>query len=140
VEPTAPFEREVASPGITALREVGKEVIIEVVDRRGSSFKPAEGPPNVAFFDFHRLHFPLRMRNFRPGDRFQPLGVKGTQKLKEFFVDHKIPRHERPNVPLLLSGEVIAWVVGYRIDERVRVTEKTEKVLRAEIRSVSAHA
>ncbi len=140
VEPTAPFEMEVASPGITALREVGKEVIIEVVDRRGSSLGLRESPPHVAFFDFHRLHFPLRMRNFRPGDRFQPLGVKGTQKLKEFFVDHKIPRHERRNVPLLLSGEVIAWVVGYRIDERVRVTEKTEKVLRAEIRSLSAQA
>jgi len=140
VEPTAPFEMDVASPGTTTLREVGKEVIIEVVDRRGSSFKPGECPPNVAFFDYQCLHFPLRMRNFRPGDRFQPLGVKGTQKLKEFFVDHKIPRHERPNVPLLISGEVIAWVAGYRIDERVRVTEKTEKVLRAEIRSVTARA
>jgi tRNA(Ile)-lysidine synthase len=73
------------------------------------------------------------MRNFRPGDRFQPLGVKGTQKLKEFFIDHKIPRFERPKIPLLIAGEVIAWVVDYRIDERVKVTEKTERVLRVEV-------
>jgi tRNA(Ile)-lysidine synthase len=69
------------------------------------------------------------MRNFRPGDRFDPLGVKGIQKLKEFFIDHKVPRVERPKVPLLVSGERIVWVVGYRIDERVKVTEKIKKVL-----------
>jgi len=69
------------------------------------------------------------MRNFRPGDRFHPLGVKGTQKLKEFFIDHKVPKVERPNIPLLVSGERIVWIVGYRIDERAKVTEKTEKVL-----------
>jgi len=57
------------------------------------------------------------------------LGVKGTQKLKEFFIDHKVPKVERPNIPLLVSGERIVWIVGYRIDERAKVTEKTEKVL-----------
>jgi tRNA(Ile)-lysidine synthase len=75
----------------------------------------------------------LKVRNFRPGDRFQPLGVKGTQKLKEFFIDHKIPRFERPKIPLLISGEMIAWIIGYRVDERVKVTQKTQKVLRVEV-------
>jgi tRNA(Ile)-lysidine synthase len=74
----------------------------------------------------------LKIRNFRPGDRFQPLGVRGTQKLKEFFIDHKIPRFERPRIPLLISGEMIAWVMGYRIDERVKITEHTQRVLRVE--------
>jgi tRNA(Ile)-lysidine synthase len=73
------------------------------------------------------------MRNFRPGDRFQPLGVKGEQKLKEFFIDHKIPRFERPGVPLLVSGETIIWVVGHRISELVKVAEETERVLRVEV-------
>ncbi len=73
------------------------------------------------------------MRNFRPGDRFRPLGVSGTQKLKDFFIDHKIPRFERPSVPLLISEERIAWVVGYRIDGRVRITEKTKKVLKVTV-------
>jgi tRNA(Ile)-lysidine synthase len=61
------------------------------------------------------------------------MGMMGTQKLKEFFIDHKIPRFERSKIPLLISGEMIAWVVGYRINERVKVTEKTEKVLRIEL-------
>jgi tRNA(Ile)-lysidine synthase len=58
------------------------------------------------------------------------LGTNGTQKLKEFFIDHKIPRFERANIPLVISGEMIAWIVGYRIDERVKVTEKTKRVLK----------
>jgi tRNA(Ile)-lysidine synthase len=61
------------------------------------------------------------------------LGVKGTQKLKEFFIDHKIPNFERPRIPLLISGEMIAWIVGYRIDERVKVTEKTQRILKVEV-------
>jgi tRNA(Ile)-lysidine synthase len=80
--------------------------------------------------DYESLRFPLKMRNFRPGDRFHPLGVRGTQKLKDFFINHKVPRFERPKVPLLISGEMIAWIAGYRIDERVKVTEKTKKVLK----------
>ncbi|MGZ3536362.1 MAG: tRNA lysidine(34) synthetase TilS, partial [Thermodesulfobacteriota bacterium] len=76
------------------------------------------------------VRFPLTVRNFRPGDRFCPLGVKGSQKLKDFFIDHKVPKFERPKIPLLISGEMITWVVGYRIDERVKVTEKTKKILK----------
>jgi tRNA(Ile)-lysidine synthase len=74
------------------------------------------------------------MRNFRPGDRFQPLGVRGEQKLKEFFIDHKVPRYERPGVPLLISGERVVWVVGHRISDKVKVDEETKKILRVEVR------
>ena len=101
--------------------------------RWGDKLKGLVGDHGTALLDCQNLQFPLRMRNFRPGDRFQPLGVKGTQKLKEFFIYHKIPRFERPRILLLISGEMIAWVVGYRIDERVKVTEKTQRVLRVEV-------
>jgi tRNA(Ile)-lysidine synthase len=73
------------------------------------------------------------MRSFRPGDRFHPLGSKGTQKLKEFFIDHKIAKIDRPQIPLLISGETIVWVVGYRINEGFKVTPKTQKVLKVEV-------
>jgi tRNA(Ile)-lysidine synthase len=59
--------------------------------------------------------------------------MKGTQKLKEFFIDHKIPRFERPEIPLLISGERIVWVVGYRIDERARVSNQTKRILRIKV-------
>jgi len=83
--------------------------------------------------DYETLRFPLKMRNFRPGDRFSPLGVRGTQKLKDFFINHKVPKFERSSVPLLISEEGIAWVVGYRIDERVKITEKTIRVLKVKV-------
>ena len=127
VKPLPPFEVELRSPGSTFIEEIGKEVVIEETDR--DKFKDYKGPGDTALLDYGSLQFPLRMRNFRPGDRFHPLGAKGSQKLKEFFIDHKVPKVERPKVPLLVSGERIAWVAGYRIDERAKLTEKTKKVL-----------
>ena len=79
------------------------------------------------------LDFPLVLRNVRPSDRFQPLGMRGTQKVKKYFSDHKIPRHERDRCPVLLSGGRIIWLVGHRIDDARRVTGATQKVLRVEL-------
>lgn len=127
-----PFEVELRFPGRTMIPEIGREVIVQETERKG-------GPEDLfvnfhtAVMDYERLQSPLRMRNFRPGDRFQPLGVKGTQKLKEFFIDHKVPRFERERVPLLVAGERVVWVVGHRIDERVKVTEKTRRILKVEV-------
>jgi tRNA(Ile)-lysidine synthase len=133
VKAVPPFEVELISPGCTLIKEIGREVVIEETDSRDIRFESLNETRNVAFLDYQCLQFPLRLRNFRPGDRFQPMGVKGGQKLKEFFIDHKIPRFERPKISLLISGEMIAWIVGYRINEQVKVTEKTEKVLRIEL-------
>jgi len=132
VKPVPPFEVKLISPGRTYIEEIGREVVIEEAVMN-DQFKDLYGLPNVILLDYQNLRFPLKLRNFRPGDRFQPLGVKGTQKLKEFFIDHKIPKFERPRIPLLISGDIIAWVVGYRIDERVKVTEKTMRVLKVEL-------
>ena len=126
-----PFEVELHTPGRTYIREIEREVVVE--EREWSESVRPDDFRNIALLDFHSLCFPLRMRNFRPGDRFQPLGTKGTQKLKDFFIDHKIPKFERPSIPLLISGEMITWIVGYRIHERVKVTGKTQKFLRVEV-------
>jgi tRNA(Ile)-lysidine synthase len=130
-----PFEVELLTPGRTLIQEVRKEVAMDDMSWKGSV--KVEGSPHVALVDYHALQFPLKMRNFRPGDRFHPLGSQGTQKLKEFFIDHRVPRFERPKIPLLISGEMVAWVVGYRISERVKVMETTKRVLRIEVREVS---
>ncbi len=132
VKPVPPFEVELISPGRNYVEEIKREVVIEETSR-DDKFKDLYGLPDIALLDYQSLQFPLKMRNFRPGDRFRPLGVKGTQKLKEFFIDHKIPKFERPRIPLLISGEMIAWIVGYRIDERVKVTEKTQRVLKVKV-------
>jgi tRNA(Ile)-lysidine synthase len=131
VKPIQPFEVQVVSSGRNFIEEIGKEVVME--EASVDKFGDLSGPSHTAFMDYESLQFPLRIRNFRPGDRFQPLGAKGTQKLKEFFIDHKIPRFERANIPLVISAEMIAWVVGHRIDERVKVTEKTKRILKVTV-------
>ena len=125
-----PFEREIVIRGRTLIPEIGKEVVVE--ERGWEKTQWVDPSPFIAFFDFEKLDLPLKIRNFRPGDRFQPLGTKGTQKLKEFFIDHKVPKIERPHIPLLISNERIVWIVGYRIDERFKITSHTQKVLRVE--------
>ena len=81
--------------------------------------------PGLVLMDYQQLRFPLRLRTFRPGDRFQPLGMSGTKKLHDFFIDEKIPRSRRPFIPLLLSGDEIIWIAGHRLAESVKVTPQT---------------
>ena len=88
---------------------------------------------HIAFFDLDRLLFPLLIRNLRPGDRFSPLGVDGTQKVKKYFINHKIPAAQRRICPLLLSGGNIIWIAGHRIDNAVKVSRQTRRVLKAEL-------
>ena len=84
---------------------------------------------NVAQLDFDKLKFPLTLRHWRHGDRFHPLGMKGSKLLSDFFVDQKLTEYQKQNVWLLVSAEGdILWVVGYRIDERYKVTISTKTI------------
>ena len=76
-----------------------------------------------------QLRFPLEIRFARQGDRFYPVGARGPKKLKDFFIDSKVPRAERAFVPLVVSGTDIVWVVGYRIAEPFKVCPDTQHVL-----------
>lgn len=80
---------------------------------------------NTAFIDFDKIQFPLTMRNWEAGDHFQPLGMKHKKKLSDFMIDEKIPLNLKKQVPLLISNNDIVWVVGYRIDDRFKITEQT---------------
>ena len=84
----------------------------------------------IASFDLDKVGRELVVRRRKPGDRFQPLGMRQTKKLQDFMVDSKIPRSWRDRVPLTCSPKQILWVVGWRIDDRVKVTENTKWILR----------
>jgi len=83
----------------------------------------------AASFDLAKVGKELMVRRRRPGDRFQPLGMSQTKKLQDFMVDSRIPVSWRDRVPLICSPEQILWVVGWRIDDRVKVTEHTKDIL-----------
>ncbi len=90
---------------------------------------------NRAFLDADGIQWPLCVRRWQKGDRFQPLGLSGHKKLQDFFVDLRIPRESRGNIPILCDREKICWIVGYRLDERVKVTSRTQRVLFVEVLS-----
>jgi tRNA(Ile)-lysidine synthase len=98
-----------------------------------SDDRPNLGGQWVAFFDMDKLYFPLQLRSVCPGDRFIPLGMSGRQKIKKFFIDHKVPVHLRVNCPVLVSRGQIVWLVGHRIDERYKLESGTRRILRVAV-------
>jgi len=126
-----PFEYSVPGPGWVEIPEIGRGMRFEI-----QALIPKErfeNSPSVAFLDHDTLDFPLTIRSFRPGDRFQPLGMDGEKKVKDFFIDCKIPKEQRKRIPLLFKDERLLWVAGVRIDQRARLKPETQRALRVEL-------
>ena len=88
----------------------------------------------VAQLDYEKLSFPLQIRKWQAGDRFHPLGVKGSKLLSDFFVDQKMTNRQKEECYVLVtSDDTIVWVVGRRIDDRYKVTDKTKTILKVQI-------
>lgn len=87
--------------------------------------------PSIGAFDLDKLHFPLMVRPWKEGDSFQPLGMKGTKLVSDLLIDLKVPLVHKPKVNVMISGGEIVWVIGFRISEKSKVTDKTKKIWQA---------
>jgi len=87
-------------------------------------------PENIAQVDAGLLRWPLVLRRWREGDWFVPFGMTGRKKVSDFLIDAKVSRAEKERQFVLLSGDDIVWLVGRRIDDRYRLTDRTDDVLR----------
>jgi tRNA(Ile)-lysidine synthase len=96
--------------------------------------------PLVAYMDADAAGSNLSVRTWKRGDRFQPFGMGCEKKLGEFMIDARIPRLWRHNIPLVVSSSGIVWLAGYRLDERVKVTSKTGRVLRLEFKRIEPYS
>jgi len=137
--PPLPDEYHLKVPGKTAFPgwNVLASIVREQTDPRASRRAMATGRKArqsnfVAHLDLQKTGMNLRVRRRRPGDRFQPLGLNIDKKLHEFMVDAKIPRSWRGCIPIVCSPQQIVWVAGWRIDNRVKLTEASREVLRLE--------
>ncbi|HWZ16948.1 MAG TPA: tRNA lysidine(34) synthetase TilS [Mucilaginibacter sp.] len=83
----------------------------------------------AASIDAGLLQYPLTLRAWQQGDHFHPLGMKTRKKLSDFFIDQKVPLHQKNEIPVLVNGNGdIIWIGGYRPDDRYKVTGNTKKV------------
>lgn len=126
---------------LTELKETGVAYRIETekgkITAAGFELKwkkkkvPAQLPKaeNKVCLDLAKLKFPLLIRPWKEGDRFQPLGMKGKKKLSDFLTDQKISRNLKEQMMVLVSDAKIAWVINQRIDDQFKVTAKTSEVL-----------
>ncbi len=89
---------------------------------------------DVACVSCDKLYFPLLIRKWQQGDYFKPLGMTGFKKVSDFLIDEKVPVHQKENVWLLCSGRKVVWIMGYRIDERFKISSDTKTVLKIEIK------
>lgn len=120
-------------PGETILP--GWKVITSISQKSHDSYglyKTERRDPFTADLDIAITGTQLFIRNRKAGDRFQPLGMKLSKTLQNFMVDIKIPIAQRSQVPLLCSLQQIHWIVGFRIDERVKITSDTAGILHVE--------
>ena len=96
--------------------------------------KNIEKDQNTGYFDLDKILFPLTIRSWKQGDRFCPLGMAQHKKISDFLIDLKIPLHLKAKVKVLLSGEHIIWVIGYRIDDRYKINKSTTQVLKVSLK------
>jgi tRNA(Ile)-lysidine synthase len=128
------FSYELSFPKKRKIKKLRVSIDSEILPRSSLPKRARNENQWVAFLDWEKMKPPLRLRSRKNGDRLKPLGMKGTKSVADFLVDSKVPRCERDEVMLLTSQDKIVWLVGYRISDDFKVTSKTKKTLRIEVK------
>ena len=103
---------------------------------KGTDFKLIKDPSVVAQFDMDKIKFPIKFRHWRNGDKFKPLGMKGSKLLSDFFNDLGFSAYQKRNVWLMEDATgLIMWVVGYRISDRVKITDDVKVIFQCDIKT-----
>ncbi|ACM21767.1 tRNA(Ile) (cytidine34-C2)--(L-lysine-6-N) ligase, putative [Geotalea daltonii FRC-32] len=127
--PPEQYELHVEGPGSYAI-PCGGSFTVEFAQAPGTWENISA---HVVYLDMDTVPFPWQIRTFRPGDAFSPLGMAGSKKVKNLFIDRKVPLLSRRRIPLFFSGDTLFWVGGVMPSASGRITADTTSVLKLEI-------
>lgn len=117
--------------GENNIKELNININIDIIDKNAELIKNSD----VKYFDYDKIKGDILIRFRNNGDRFVPLGMDGEKKLKDFFIDLKVEREKRDNIPLICFGDTIAWVYNYRISDRFKLDVNSKRILQIRIES-----
>jgi tRNA(Ile)-lysidine synthase len=135
--PTPANPVQLAVPGECVLPGLGWRLRTSLLDKppaslgskraaKAESIYPLE---TTVYLDAQAAGNPLWVRTWRSGDRFRPLGMQSEKKLHDYFIDARVPRELRHQIPLVENADHLVWIGGLRLDDRVRITAQTERIL-----------
>jgi len=130
IPPQPDYYYQIDEPAKIEIKELGVLFEIKLVEKKAEKINQTL---NKVYVDFQKISFPLEIRPYQPGDKFYPLGGKGSKKIKDFFIDLKIPYAERKKYPVVISQDRIIWVTGLCLDERIKPGPETRLYLMLKI-------
>lgn len=136
---TGNFAYPIVTVGKTSIEVLNTEITAELRNIEPSSTLALPDGKFEAIFDYEKIRkvfaetslkaFPLTVRNRQQGDRFQPYGMQGTKKIKDFLIDAKVPRYERDRIPLLVCDNQVLWIIGYTTSDAFKIESDTRQYL-----------
>lgn len=113
---------------------VGNKIILaKIIDQTDVEYSNNK---DVEFINGDNISFPLTIRKWKDGDRFNPIGLKGTKKISDFLTEAKVNSRDKKEQLVLLDENKIIWIVGHRLDECVKINNETNKIIKLLVRSV----
>jgi tRNA(Ile)-lysidine synthase len=127
------YEYDMMIPGIIEIPEANKIITANLIEKNDKLCKDKEF---IKYFDCDKIKFRLKVRNRRDGDYIYPKGMSGRKKLKEIFIDKKIPRDIRDTMPLIAAGKEILCIPCIRDTRNYKVDENSKRILEIKIEGV----
>ncbi|HHZ02145.1 MAG TPA: tRNA lysidine(34) synthetase TilS [Tissierellia bacterium] len=129
VENVPDFEYNIVLSKLIHIKEVNKYLFCKLIEPKDAVIEDK----NSINIDYDLVKGDLKVRNRRPGDKMVPSGMKGSKKIKDIFIDLKVPTKERNSKLIIADNENILWLEGFRIHDRYKVSPKTKKILNISI-------
>ncbi len=119
---------EIKLPGSSVLEKFG--MVLHGEEAQPDQFDSLKGDNWQVLLDKDKLNGDMNITRFSEGQRFRPLGMSDDKKLGDFFTDRKVPRAIRDRIPILMSGDETAWIIGYEISDRFKIDANTKHALK----------